>query len=710
MAAKTMEWRPGPTVCRCCLAEGCYKDISTEYFWMGKREVYSEMLSETFSVSIAYSTAGGPNSNSRLICEPCISRLRDASDFKRQVQECERTFMQHLDPGSTSTAGCELTVEPEDVKIETVKLEAHLSDVDVDDGPDFGDDDDDDLDDEPLTKFATKVPKKESVDLLDLIDNSKAAEKRKSTTKVKATPAKKTKKETVKPTSSKPKPEKKKKGSTLAIHGRSHNETKKKIVLVYQTPQRRNVELILTCSSAYPFKTRFSQILCAYCHDEYDTLMDLRYHMKSEHINSDFKNVFYRTKDNLVKVDITNLKCKLCSQDIVDVDTLMTHLSREHRKPVKFNARFGVLPYKQDHDNRWLCVYCHKCYDEFIQFKRHIGNHFMNFSCDKCGTTFMSDYALRDHCRQVKCFRTAYKPRNGKVLKPRTNAEIILQCSTACPFRTWKNNFNCVFCRVQSSDPNGLRSHMATRHVNYDVQAAFYKKLGKEFLKIDITDLQCKLCFMSIDNFESLTYHLKNDHQQPINSDAQLGVLPFRLNDGSIWKCTMCPNEFKDFVSLNKHTYEHFQNYVCDTCGEGFITESAMIAHTKIPHENKYSCSRCVATFSSLDERNIHVKTQHTNMPYMCVYCKEKPRFANWELRKKHLMEVHNYKTGADKYECSSCQKVFKTRSGKYNHMARTHRMKKDMELNYPCPSCPKAFTTKLFLDKHIAKKHFDMM
>lgn len=431
--------------------------------------------------------------------------------------------------------------------------------------------------------------------------------------------------------------------------------------------------------------------------------------MRADHVDTDLKNVFYRAKDNLIKVDITDLKCNICQQDIRDVDTLMGHLSREHNKPVRFNARFGVLPYKQDAVERWVCVYCQKTFVEFIQFKRHIATHFMNFSCDKCGTTFISEHALRDHLRQVKCFRTAYKPRNGRVLKPRTNAEIILQCSTACPFRTWKSNFSCVFCRVQSSDPSTLRAHVVTRHENYDVQAAFYKKLGKEFLKIDITDLQCKLCFMPIENFENLTYHLKNDHQQPINSDAQLGVLPFRLNDGSIWKCTMCPNEFKDFVSLNKHTSEHFQNYVCDTCGEGFITESAMIAHTKVPHENKYNCSRCVATFSTLDERNVHVKTQHTSTPYMCVYCKDKPRFANWELRKKHLMEVHNYKTGADKYECTTCQKSFKTRSGKYNHMARTHRLKKDTELNYPCHSCPKAFTTQLFLDKHVAKKHFDV-
>lgn len=53
MNAKTAEWRPGPSVCRCCLTEGCYKDISTEYFWMGRREVYAEMLSDTFDLTVS---------------------------------------------------------------------------------------------------------------------------------------------------------------------------------------------------------------------------------------------------------------------------------------------------------------------------------------------------------------------------------------------------------------------------------------------------------------------------------------------------------------------------------------------------------------------------------------------------------------------------------------------------------------------------------
>ncbi|XP_048003238.1 uncharacterized protein LOC125239635 isoform X30 [Leguminivora glycinivorella] len=250
MEGKSTDWvrgPSGPTVCRCCFAEGCYKDISTEYFWMGKKEVYCEMLTETFDLSIAFAQTSGPNSNSRLICEPCISRLRDASEFKKQVQECEKMFMQYLDPGRSTVEEIqlEITQEPMEkgVKLEPVKLEKNQSDDDFDDRGGFEDMDEDDLDDQPLTKLASKVPKKESVDLLDLLDNAKA-EKRKSSTKAKASPAKKakTKKETPKATVSKPKPEKKKKEKSY-------------------DPARSNAETILTCATAYPFRVSDKSIL-----------------------------------------------------------------------------------------------------------------------------------------------------------------------------------------------------------------------------------------------------------------------------------------------------------------------------------------------------------------------------------------------------------------------------------------------------------------
>ncbi|CAK1587520.1 unnamed protein product [Parnassius mnemosyne] len=84
-------------VCRCCLAEGCYKDISSEYFISGKKEVYEEMLKDVFNVEISYQKYGGPSRYSRLICENCIIKLRDAREFKYKVLASEKSFIKYLD-------------------------------------------------------------------------------------------------------------------------------------------------------------------------------------------------------------------------------------------------------------------------------------------------------------------------------------------------------------------------------------------------------------------------------------------------------------------------------------------------------------------------------------------------------------------------------------------------------------------------------------
>lgn len=486
---------------------------------------------------------------------------------------------------------------------------------------------------------------------------------------------------------------------------RHEGSGKKKVIFVYSIPQRKNAELILDHSTAYPFKTRYNQVLCAYCHKKFESLFELREHSDKYHINADKKNVFYGLRHNLMKIDISNLKCKICTQTLENVNDLMIHFAQKHNLPVNLKASFGVLPYKFV-DDHWMCVTCGKTYSEFIEIKNHITTHFMDYNCEKCGTTFISYQALRDHQRQVKCFKSAYIPRNGRVMQPRSNAEIILQCSTAYPFRTWMSNLFCIFCRIKTRNPVYFRNHMATEHKTYDVKNAFYKKLKRGFLNVDITDLKCKLCSKAFDKLDILVDHLKNEHEQPINSDAENGLLPFKLDDGSSWNCAICNNYSINFDILKKHTQSHFDNYVCDTCGEGFLTESELIAHNKIPHENKYSCSRCSATFSNLLDRNDHLKTKHTSKRYACVYCEDKPRFSSWEMRKKHQLVVHNFASGGDSFLCTFCGKSFKSRSGKYNHITRVHRNIRNSVLGFTCSICTISYSSQLFLDKHLARKH----
>nr|XP_026489417.1 zinc finger protein 12-like isoform X13 [Vanessa tameamea] len=472
MASKTTEWRPGPTVCRCCLTEGCYKDISTEYFWMGKREVYAEMLSETFDLSIAYSQSGGPNSHSRLICEPCISRLRDAADFKRQVQECERTFMQYLDPGS-SLAELEVGVDlDKEVKVERVKEEKEQSDDDeFDDRPDFGDDDDyDDLDDQPLTKLASKVPKKESVDVLDLIDNAKVTVKRKSSSKTKVTPAKKAKTKKDIATSSKEKPEPRKKKEE------------------WSDPARGNAGTIIKCTTAYPFRVNDKCIVCVYCQELYDDPDVFRSHMDEEHHTFNIKVAFHNLpKLEFIKADLTDLKCRLCSQQFESLEIIAEHLKQVHNEAIDSNARLGVMPYVLRRD-AFNCVVCGKSCPSLFHLNRHTITHFLSYVCHFCGKSYVATTGLLRHVRskhqeyKVSCRRCGkvFPNMEAKEKHRRTEKSCMAYCCSKCPerFHDWKIRKRhmetehgqskridrCADCNITFSKGSAYYQHFKLKH------------------------------------------------------------------------------------------------------------------------------------------------------------------------------------------------------------------------------------------------------
>ncbi|XP_013193804.1 zinc finger protein 878 isoform X22 [Amyelois transitella] len=496
MAAKS-EWRPGPTVCRCCLTEGCYKDISTEYFWMGKREVYAEMLKDTLEVTIAYSKAGGPNSNSRLICESCISRLRDATEFKRQVVECERMFMQHLDPGSSSAA-IEAETEPVGkIKVEGVKLEKSNSDDDFDNRHAFGDDDDDDdddLDNQPLTKLASKMPTKESVDLLDLLDNSKTAEKRKSSTKVKPPPPKKAKSKVeqvkVKPSGSKltPKPEKKKKDERYTYD-----------------PSRANAEVIIRNTTAYPFRVNDKSILCVYCQDLFDDPDIFRHHMDQEHIDFSLKVAFNNLpKSEFIKADLTNLKCRLCTVNFDDLDSAAEHLSSMHKQTLTKDGKLGVMPYYLKRDE-YSCAVCDKNFPSLFHLNRHTITHFLSFVCHVCGSSYVASTGLLRHVRskhqdyEVPCKKCGKKfpTMEAKEKHRRTEKQCMPYCCFKCNerFLDWKTRkrhmeaahgqskkvYRCRDCDLTFNNEGTYYDHFKLQH---SADCASCKHCGMKFLSL----------------------------------------------------------------------------------------------------------------------------------------------------------------------------------------------------------------------------------
>ncbi|XP_045781719.1 zinc finger protein 250-like isoform X6 [Maniola jurtina] len=559
MAAKTSDWRPGPTVCRCCLSEGCYKDISTEYFWMGKREVYSEMLSETFDLSISYSKSGGPNSQSRLICEPCIARLRDAADFKRQVQECEKTFMSCLDPvAALSDLQAVLEMDKE-VKVEMVmKEEKRHSDDDFDDVPDFGDDDDyDDLDDQPLTKLATKIPKKETVDVLDLLDNAKITAKRKSSSKLKTHPSKKSKSKQI-ATSSKEKPEPKKK--------------KDKSDAYYMA--RRNAEYIVRLTTAYPFRLPEDSMVCVYCGESYEDPTMYRKHMDEEHQTFNVRMAFVHCHEGFIKVDCTELQCRLCTEPFQKLEDIAQHLYHKHEQPIDLSFELGMQPFKLEKDK----LACAICYSKSLclrQLSRHTQSHFLKYTCEACGKSYATITTLKHHITYSHTGQERICRKCKKTFNSLTEKRDHLSGSKRC----WSHL--CHICGERFLSWTIKQTHLSEVH---GAPKRTYV---------------CPECGEVFPDRKKYRVHFKILH----------------TDDNFV--CTCCGLKFDTKRNLENHRVIHTKEklFPCPVCSKSFPRKKNLVQHMWIHSELKrFSCTLCNKQFNQRVSWKTHMKSYHPDL------------------------------------------------------------------------------------------------
>ncbi|XP_038221178.1 zinc finger protein 570-like isoform X11 [Zerene cesonia] len=557
MDGKTTEWRPGPTVCRCCLSEGCYKDISTEYFWMGKREVYAEMLLETFDLTISYAQSGTPNSHSRLICEPCISRLRDAADFKRQVKECEQTFLQCFNPISSVDIEIPMDItDKEPVKVEKVKQEKENSydDDDYGDAPEFLDDDDD-LDDQPLMNLATKVPKKETVDVMDLLDNAKAV-KRKSS-KAKTSPAKRKAKE-AKPAASKAKPEKKKKDNPVPLS----------IV-------RRNAGIIVKYCTAYPFRLPENTVMCVFCCEDYTDPSEFRKHMNAEHDSIKVKTVFSHCPyEGYLKVDCTELRCRKCSVTFQKIVDAAHHLNDAHDLNINFEVHLGVQPFRFEKD-KLLCGLCDKNFPCLRQLSRHMSSHYQNFTCEECGKSYTTKSSLQQHinfthitaeriCR--RCKQTF-----GSLEAKREHVEKNSNC--------WV--YHCVICTKRFMKWSQKEEHLVNVH-------GHVKRTHS-----------CPECGLKFDTRYTYRNHFATTH-------AALCFV-----------CSYCGKKFSTKRYLEEHSVVHtgVKLFDCSVCFKSFPRKANLRQHMWIHNEVKrFECKPCNKKFNQRVSYKSHMKTHHPDV------------------------------------------------------------------------------------------------
>ncbi|XP_063542363.1 uncharacterized protein LOC134750989 [Cydia strobilella] len=93
--------------CRCCLRCPPDKDLTTPYAHLGRTEIYADMIKECFDINLVVGGSGSCG-----ICSACVGRLRDASDFKLQVQRSQAELQAASGVKGLSTEGHQESAVP----------------------------------------------------------------------------------------------------------------------------------------------------------------------------------------------------------------------------------------------------------------------------------------------------------------------------------------------------------------------------------------------------------------------------------------------------------------------------------------------------------------------------------------------------------------------------------------------------------------------
>lgn len=258
---------------------------------------------------------------------------------------------------------------------------------------------------------------------------------------------------------------------------------------------------------------------------------------------------------------------------------------------------------------------------------------------------------------------------DGPMYNARRNAEIVMQYTTAYPFRLPECSIVCVFCCESFADSALFRRHMEAEHADFPIRCAF-AHIPEGYIKVDCTDLRCRLCSKQFDTLDSAAAHLVRDHSiQNLNLQYDLGMQPFKLDDDRLM-CAICSEKFSGLRSLSRHTQTHFLKFTCESCGKSYPTISSLQAHMRHSHiGNKRLCRKCKMTFKTLEARRKHLSESPQCWSHVCKVCGE--RFITWNQRLSHQAKVHGKQKRS--HVCPECREIF-VNSAKYrNHFKTCH-------------------------------------
>ncbi|XP_075989335.1 uncharacterized protein LOC142985191 isoform X9 [Anticarsia gemmatalis] len=536
--------KEGPGLCRCCLTEGCYKDLGKEYTWMNETEVYADMLLECFDISITQHNEG-PNGPNRLICEVCITRLRDACYFKKQVQDSEKKFIDMMGRGEfrSKNAGATDTVVifQQQMKTEAASdVPANVVDAEVeflDEEIGFADDaEDDDTIEDP-------EPSVSDITVSSLPIKGKRGRPKKTT-------AKTDKKAKIAKLDDKPK----------AVKSIGKDEKMaSNLIQIATIPDvwaklRRLVAILLDYSTIMPFRWfRNSSYMCYYCDNIFPNISTLKIHTKT-HNNNDVQKILKLKKRGVgsrIKWDVSDISCKKCCVTFENFDNFIDHLLHHNLKFDKalFRKQFHLFKLT---DDKLQCLECGENYIFFSQLLRHLSEFHtrsIKYVCDVCGKRFRYRDSIELHKANVH-----------------------------------SHSVNCNYCDINLPSKHALLKHCEEIH--------------------NTEKLKCHICSMVLSSRYLKALHLATVHddkkyQFKCDLCPKIFILKSKLlrhkslthlKDRPV-TCEVCGLKLFDFQELKRHSVTHSdaKPFDCKFCSKCYRWRKNLVVHMKSSHPEKIS-------------------------------------------------------------------------------------------------------------------------
>ncbi|XP_026743953.1 PR domain zinc finger protein 5-like isoform X1 [Trichoplusia ni] len=704
-----------PGLCRCCLSEGCYKDLGSEYSWMNETEVYADMLLECFDISITQHNEG-PNGPNRLICEVCITRLRDACNFKKQVLDSEKKFIDMMGRGEFRP---KMLIYQTQMKAEDA-VEAVADDAEVEyleDDIDFGEED--------LIKDETE-PSVSDITVSTLPVKGKRGRPRKNAL--------------VKPEKRlKTKVDDKKKVVAKGIKTKKYNGTESSSMR-----RRRNLQIIFNSTSIIPFKWR-GKYLCFYCSKDLAEYAELRKHTKSHgdcSIKDHSLKVLKGGQNMEIKIDISDITCEICSEPFPSLDEIVTHLFVKHKLEYDKTVEMAIEEYKL------IDLSCNGCDEKFTYFGylvSHVNNNHPKkcLICDKCNQKFNKKRDLFSHMKNYhreggyQCEMCPQVFNSLNILRKHRNNRHMTRCNI-CQLKLPSAALKQKHMDLEHPDDGSLQCDVCYKefHTKQGLRMHNRKCKGEDLFDIAIKKEECVMD-LDQDYDEVKRPSVKQVRENIVTVINMSTAIPFNFYKNK-FNCFYCSKDFPDSDSMREHTVmEHpvcdvkqkcirkcresvacvkidISSLACKICFESLTDLESLINHLIEKHQANYdkSITTCLQPYRLIKDHMVcpncpnevfrffgtllkHMNKKHTNNNIICVYCGQ-------TFRRDQNLRVHIWRHHRDgRFKCNICGADCNIPSRLYMHMARAHGVKAAK-----CPKCPESFATQYLRQKHLIEAH----